>query len=107
MKERFVYIDKGYTIEKVKLKCKELEPCQCCERWDYLQEHHVYGGSGRRSVSDKHGMVINLCPACHREVHLKPNQGLDKKLKEEFQRLFEEDSDRETFISLFGRNYLD
>ena len=52
-------------------------------------------------------MVINLCPECHREVHLKPNQGLDKKLKEEFQRLFEEDGDRETFIGLFGRNYLE
>ena len=85
---------------------KEREPCQYCGRWDYLHLHHCYGGSGRRSVSDKHGMVINLCPECHRDVHLKPGQGLDKELKEKFQRLYEVDHDRDDFILKFGRNYL-
>lgn len=86
---------------------KEREPCQYCGRWDYLQEHHVFGGTGRRKISDKDGMVINLCPECHREVTLNPNQGKDLWLKQEFQKLWESEyGDREDFIKRYTRNYI-
>lgn len=53
-------------------------------------------------------MVAWLCPECHQyganAVHR--NRFSDLKLKERYQRKFEQEHPNESFIKIFGRNYL-
>lgn len=53
-------------------------------------------------------MVAWLCPECHQyganAVHR--NRFSDLKLKRKYQRIFEERYPDESFIKIFGRNYL-
>jgi hypothetical protein len=53
-------------------------------------------------------MVADLCHYCHNEppngVH--HNRERDLSLKREFQKRFEDEYDHETFMRVFGRNYL-
>lgn len=84
------------------------EQCILCNRprecW-----HHCFGGHGRRSISEREGLVVPLCNACHnmtnKSVHF--NKQIDLLVKKLAQKKFEEHHTRERFIKLFGRNYLD
>jgi hypothetical protein len=74
------------------------------------ERHHVYFGSGNRKLSEKYGLVVNLCADHHRGqpngVH-GGNKELDLEIKRHFQREFEKEYLRIDFIKIFGRNYLD
>ena len=72
--------------------------------------HHVFNGS-RKKASEERGFLVPLHPTLHTygpdSVHMKPNQGLDLRLKQECQRYYEEHyGPREEFIKEFGRSYL-
>ena len=57
----------------------------------YVEEHHVYGGTANRKLSERYGLKVYLCPAHHRGdrgVHFNPQ--LDRKLKETAKQKFEE-----------------
>lgn len=74
-----------------------------------LHEHHVYGGKGRRSISERVGMKVFLCAPHHNMsdegVHF--NSRADMLLKQEAQRFYEANiGTREQFIELFGQSYL-
>lgn len=75
--------------------------------------HHIYGGHGRRPISDREGCWVYLCPAHHNMsdfgVHF--DHELDRFFKEDCQRRWEEreridEPNHESFIRLMGRNYL-
>lgn len=70
--------------------------------------HHVYGGNGRRNISDREGFIVPLCVACHtgdQGVH--HNRRKDLILKQECeQRYLDLGHSRRDFIKLIGRNYL-
>lgn len=69
--------------------------------------HHVFSGTANRKKSDKYGLTINLCRKHHREMHDKPNQGLDLFWKQEAQHYYEAHiGTREDFIKDFGRSWL-
>lgn len=69
--------------------------------------HHCIPGTANRKKSDKYGLTINLCRKHHREMHDKPNQGLDLFWKQEAQRYYEAHyGTREDFIKDFGRSWL-
>lgn len=69
--------------------------------------HHCIPGVANRKVSDKYNLVIPLCRKHHREMHDKPNQGLDLFWKQEAQRYYEAHyGTREDFIKDFGRSWL-
>jgi hypothetical protein len=82
--------------------------CYICKERRGTEEHHVFEGTHNRHKSEEWGMTAYLCPECHRlgkdSVHGNPKRNLW--LKEEFQRKFEEEHDRETFMREFGRSYL-
>lgn len=40
--------------------------CFLCRRFAPLERHHIYGGSNRKN-SEKYGLVVCLCHACHNE----------------------------------------
>lgn len=71
--------------------------------------HHVYGGFGRRMISDREGFTVPLCNSCHtmsnHAVH--QNKMADTLLKRRCQEQYEaQGHSREEFIKLVGRNYL-
>lgn len=74
-----------------------------------LQVHHIYFGKNRK-ISDANGFWVWLLPIYHTEsniaVHCKNGEALDRELKEDCQRKYEETHSREEFIKLIGRSYL-
>lgn len=82
--------------------------CFICHTTDWLEEHHCFGGANRKN-SEKYGLKVFLCHWCHNEppdgVH--HNAENMTKLKQTAQKKFEETNSRETFMKIFGRNYLD
>ena len=73
--------------------------------------HHVFPGTGRRKLCEIYGFIVPLTPRLHNmsneSVHSNPNTGLDLKLKQECQKIFEDHyGSREDFILHFGKSYL-
>ena len=70
--------------------------------------HHVFGGSGRRTISEKHGFIIPLTNDEHNMsdngIHF--NKEMDLKIKKLCQKKYEETHSREEFIKLIGKNYI-
>lgn len=83
-----------------------IKHCYIC-RLPYVHKHHIYGGANR-SISEKNGFWIYLCPAHHnmsnKGVHF--DRQLDLRLKVLCQEKFEETHTREEFFQLIGKNYL-
>lgn len=86
--------------------------CWICKNPNVVM-HHIYGGHGRRPISDAEGCYIFLCPYHHNMsdfgVHF--DKSLDTSLKRMCQIRWEEregidEPDHETFIARFYRNYL-
>ena len=72
--------------------------------------HHIYGGTGRRRISEREGFIVPLTPKEHNMsnegVHF--NKELDLWLKRLCQQKYESmGHSREEFIRLIGRNYLE
>lgn len=84
--------------------------CEICEKWANLHRHHVFMGNKQRSISEKYGAVMYLCPECHTDgkaaVHR--NKAVRLWTQEEMQKkLMQENSwTVQDFIKIFGRNYL-
>ena len=81
-------------------QCAECGSCYCIER------HHVFPGPNRK-ISEKYGMVEDLCPDCHRGdngIHF--NKEMMLRYKQKHQRLFEEKYNHEMWMKLIGKNYL-
>ena len=70
--------------------------------------HHVFGGNGRRSISEKYGFIVPLTNDEHNMsntgVHF--NRELDLMLKRECQKKFEESHSHDEFMRIIKRNYL-
>ena len=89
----------------------EYRCCEICGRTGTsrvpLHRHHVFGGSNRK-ISDKLGMVVDLCCECHEGKNgVHRNRELDLELKQRFQQEFEDEGhSREEFRALFGKSWL-
>lgn len=87
---------------------KEKE-CWVCKTMIDIHEHHVVYGTANRTLSEKYGLKVYLCARHHNMsnegVHY--NKALDNTLKQLAQRKFEETYPNESFIKIFGRNYID
>lgn len=84
--------------------------CYLCgiEESDYVTivTHHLLEGRGRRQISDRYGLVVDLCVKCHRLAH--HDDITADYLHRQAQKKAEADGmTREQFIYLFGRNYLE
>ena len=83
--------------------------CFFCGSTINLHKHHIYGGVGRRQVSEKYGCWVYLCAEHHNmskhSVH--QDRCMDLILKEKCQREWEERfGSRDDFINTFRRSYL-
>ncbi|WP_368234173.1 hypothetical protein [Anaerotruncus rubiinfantis] len=87
---------------------QEEKECYITRSLNNLHKHHIYGGNGRRELSEKYGCWVWLRADWHtmsdHGVHF--NKELDQKLKRLCQERFEREHSREEFIRIFGRSYL-
>ena len=83
--------------------------CFLCGSAQWIERHHVFGGANRK-LSEKYGLVVDLCHYCHNE----PPNGVhfNREIRERLQARFQQAAmDRygwstDDFIKIFGRNYL-
>lgn len=86
------------------------ERCFVCGSNQWLEEHHVFGGVGRRKVSERYGLKVYLCHYCHNE----PPKGVhhNKEMREILQRYAQTKAMQhygwtvDNFRNIFGKNYL-
>lgn len=73
-----------------------------------LDLHHIYKGNPNRKISDEKGFWVYLRHDIHMALHdhRKPFETLERDLREEFQRKYEETHTREQFRALIGCSYL-
>ncbi|MBQ6815566.1 MAG: hypothetical protein IJP13_08525 [Lachnospiraceae bacterium] len=74
-----------------------------------LEEHHIFEGNGKRTVSESYGLKVYLCGiTCHREgpKSAHKNKEIKDMLHKLAQQKFEETHSREEFVLAFGKNYL-
>ena len=95
---------------------EDREHCFICGRnshADYfgLEEHHIFEGLGRRTLSEKYGLKIYICGGrCHREgkdsIH--KNAQIDRAVKKIAQQKAMEHYgwSTEEFIKIFRKNYI-
>ena len=83
--------------------------CWFCGAINGLHEHHIYFGTGNRSVSEKYGFKVYLCGMHHNlsEYGVHFDKSLDLRLKRTCQRVFEKTHSREEFVKIIGKNYLE
>lgn len=83
--------------------------CLVCNTSYNLHEHHIFGGTANRRMSEKFGLKVFLCARHHNMsnegVHF--NKELDLSIKQLGQKYFERRyGTREYFIEKFGKSYL-
>ena len=89
--------------------------CYLCVRLhgDYrchpmVHEHHIYGGTANRSISEAAGLKVYLCPE-HHELGMEAvhkNYEYMRLIQKDGQRAYEQTHTREDFMALIGRSYL-
>ncbi|WP_199884599.1 MULTISPECIES: hypothetical protein [unclassified Lactonifactor] len=120
MKEPQLMFPKGAKKKKRKvhkksiLQDKDDHRCYLCllqgnnQYYPIVHEHHVFGGTANRPLSEKYGLKVYLCPDHHQfsaeAVHVNAENSLV--LKQAAQEAFEQEYTREEFVQIFGRNYL-
>ncbi len=82
--------------------------CWLCGTEKDLHQHHIFYGTGNRSLSEKYGCWVYLCARHHNmsdySVHI--DRGLDEELKKVTQMILERNGwTRDDFIKTFGRSY--
>ena len=77
----------------------------CGTESEFLDVHHIFGGSVRKT-SDKYGLIVHLCRDCHRFLHDKGGSMMYY-LHKKGQMAYEEQiGSRQQFIEEFIRSYL-
>ena len=83
--------------------------CNCCGMYRETARHEIFGGS-RRAASKALGLWVNVCPACHDEIHHGKNAAVlqafyHKRGQQTAMAYYHWTVD--DFRSRFGKNYLD
>lgn len=69
-----------------------------------VDEHHIFGGTANRKLSEEYGLKVYLCRECHRNAH--NNNECNLYLKTIGQRIFEKEHTRDEFRKIFGKSYI-
>lgn len=78
--------------------------CYLCHTDGQTVRHEIYMGTGERRLSKKYGLWINLCPACHMEVHAEPKGRKAAQLDKDAEAAFlAEGHSEDEFIRIFRR----
>lgn len=80
--------------------------CFLCHSEGAVEAHHCIHGTANRRLAEQDGLIVNLCPTCHRKVH---DHGLfddDLMCSAEMSWINYNNSDITHFIARYGKNYL-
>lgn len=80
--------------------------CFICKSVGAVEVHHCFHGTANRRLAEKDGLLVNLCPDCHRSLH---DRGLYDDLLMEIAEaawLDYYDKDVQEFIARYGKNYI-
>lgn len=85
--------------------------CELCGAQNVPTErHHIFGGA-RRPLSEKYGLVAELCHWCHNEppsgVHHNAETRAALQAKGQRKAMREQGWDADAFRAVFGKTYLD
>ena len=88
---------------------QEYKHCWFCGSVINLHEHHIFGNTANRKLSEKYGLKVYICAFHHNLggkncVH--QNKEMDRQLKVLAQTKFEEVYPELDFKTIFGRNYI-
>lgn len=84
--------------------------CFLCGIYGYGEDHHIFGGNPNRRNSDEDGLIVFLCPQCHR--HRKEAAHNCAETADALHRYGEElwmiqtGGNKDDFIIRYGKNYL-
>lgn len=67
--------------------------------------HHIYAGVANRKLSDEWGCWVYLKHSIHMDLHDR-RKDVDRMLKRECQKAFEQRYGHQKFMELFRKNYL-
>lgn len=83
--------------------------CYICGAYQPLHKHHIYGGYGRRQISEEQGCWVYLCLNHHTgRFGVHNNSELDYGLKRMCQQRWEYlHGSRDEFRKLFGKSYVE
>lgn len=87
---------------------KEKE-CFVCHSQRFLELHHCMHGTANRKIADRLGLVIWLCPYCHRgKSGVHQNADLDMMIKKIAEQAYLDyyHANIDDWIRQFGKNYL-
>ena len=82
--------------------------CRICGNPN-VELHHIYGGVGRRAISDREGCTVYLCREHHQgRTGVHQSKAFREWLRADCQKRWEEREGKghDDFIALFGANYL-
>lgn len=79
--------------------------CYICGGGGDLIRHEIFGGVANRKKSKALGLWLNLCPACHSQLHQNPSQYRWLKADAQTRAMDLWQWTEEDFISEFGKNY--
>lgn len=80
--------------------------CYVCGATRGLHRHHVMFGSSRKAA-EKYNLCLYLCYEHHEgNTGVHHNRALDLELKKFAQEVFEEKYNHETWMQVFGKNFL-
>lgn len=82
----------------------ENKQCFLCNSNFRLEDHHIFGGTANRKISEKYGLKVWLCGYCHQGVTT-CNQDYYR-LKAVAQERFEELYSHEEFMAVIKKNYI-
>lgn len=86
------------------------EWCALCSGHVWLEEHHVFGGFGKRRLSEKYGLKVLLCHRCHNEppdgVHHNREKRLELQRRAQLAAMSHYGWTEEDFREIFGKSYL-
>lgn len=81
--------------------------CWFCGARVGLEEHHIFAGVANRRISEKYGLTVWLCHKHHTGAEgAQYEKELNRKLKADAQRAFEQQHGRSEWMKLIGKNYL-
>lgn len=79
--------------------------CFRCGSVYSISLHEPIMGKNRK-LSIKYKLQVPLCFNCHRLAHDEPSQNFNQELQKQMQIKFESEHPNESFVKIFGRNYL-
>lgn len=90
----------------VKIKLQGEKCCWECKQVHSLQNHHVFGGTGNRPVSEKYGLTVYLCIEHHLgDTGVEHNKELRYRLQEYAMQEFIKVYSKELFYKKFRGRY--